>query len=237
MSNPADTPNGQPSAGGQELHIPKHRFDEVSARLRQAEEALQMKDRLYTETIQSLRQQQAPIQMEEEMSPEESGLDPSTHQAALKIAKKIAKREVESVAQQVRGFIGHLANDVEAAKFLAKNGPDKDQYLDRIREYQRKQQAETGTYMPMETAYKLVMFDEMQAKGGSRRRTDSAQADNYSAAQASADEPQHGVPNAANTRIQHGQGAAPTAGKSFSELSIDEMESSLDEEFVAGRII
>lgn len=233
MTDVADTSTGQPSAGGQELQIPKHRFDEVAARLRQAEEALQMKDRLYTETIQSLRQQQAPMQVEEEMTSEESGLDPSTHQAALKIAKKIAKREVESVAQQVRGYIGHLANDVEAAKFLAKHGADKEEHLERIRDYQRKQQADTGTYMPMETAYKLVMYDEMQAKGSTRRRTDSGQP----VAQAPSDETPMNVPNSAATRVQHGQGAAPSAGKSFSELSAEEMEARLEEEFKAGQSV
>lgn len=228
--NPADSPSqgqGQATAAGQEPFIPKHRFDELNARLKEVEQREKLKDQLYMEQLQQQRQAQRPQEQELELRPEDTGLDPQTHQAALKIAKAISTQEVQKFRKEAQGYIGQLANELEVNKFLVQYGPEKGKYIDQIRDQQQKHRQMTGSYMDVETAYKLVRFDEMEAR--SRRGDQGAQAPTEPAAQPQAPTPPS-YPNPAATRAP---APAPVGGtdKSFSELSFEEQEARLEAAF------
>lgn len=219
-----ETPNGTPTAGGQELTIPKWRLDEVSAQLRAAREELEIKNRL----INEVSQRQQPHAAADEITPEQTGLDPMVHEAALRIARTIAKNETESLKKEFRSMVGALGNDVEATKFLMKHGNDKATYVEKIREFQKRHVATTGGYIDMESAFKMIRYDEMISRGSAPR-----------VEQPAATPVQHmepAYPNPALTRVQPASSGVAGA-KTFAELSEDEMEARLNEALSAGEAI
>lgn len=185
-----------------------------------------MKDRLYMEQMQLMRAQARPQEPEFTLTPEETGLDPQTHNAILKAAEKITTHRLQKERQQFNGLIGQMANELEMTKFVAEYGVEKKKYLPLIKEYQQRHaQATGGGFMDAETAYKLVRFDEMDAKA-TRERAVAPTAEATSAPS---------VPSAAGTRTQ----STPQSGtaKGFHELSLEEQEARLEEQFGTGALI
>lgn len=246
MAEPTQGPPGTPaSAAGDELSIPKHRFDEVNNRLRQLEDDQRIKDRLYLEREQQWRTAQR--QPTADITPEESGLDPQVHQAAVKIAAKIAERIVEEKTQVFQQQIGILAGRTEKAELLAGKGADKAKYLPEIQTRQREHYNATGSFLPAEIALEMIMSKEKderirrleaQIAGGQPAATGTqAPAASASTAPATTGAATGGVPSAAGTRQMPGGGNAgggPAPSASFSNLSIAEMEARLQAQFEEG---
>jgi hypothetical protein len=226
----ADSPNsgqGQGTAPGQEPFIPKHRFDEIQAKLREAQEREALKDQLYMQQLNQLQRQQ-PREPEFQLTPEETGLDPQTHKAILTAAEKIATHKLAQERKHFQNIIGQMGNELEATKFIARYGSDKARYLDQIQDYQRRHaQATGGGYMDVDTAYKLVRFDEMEAL--EKRRSAQAQAQPGSAPQAVTPAPQAPAPT-----LTRSQGTPAGAAVNFEEDDLDAIEARLNEQFASG---
>lgn len=238
-------PGASPAAGGEELTIPKHRFDEVNNRLRQVEQDREIERRLYNEDRQrQLQSQRAPV--DADITAEESGLDPQVHQAVMKMANRVAERIVTSKTQVYEQQIGILANRTEKAELLASKGSDKAKYLPEIQQRQQDHFRATGSFLPAETALDLILsrekdgrIRELEAKlagqtvGAPAAATTTAPAQNTYA-------PSGGVPSAAGTRQMPGGGAgggsaSPSpAGTPFGQLSLEEMEARLSKQFDEG---
>lgn len=213
------TEQGGPAAGTQELHIPKHRFDEVAARLRAKEQEIQMKDQLLSQLSQRL-QPQAP--QPQGPTPEELGLDPATFQAV----QRIAGGTVQQMASKYDNVIANLQGKIEAQQFLLEHGQDKKSYFDRIVAEQRRHAQLTGTYLPIEVAYKMLRADEYDRMD--RTRAPARQAGQPPAEQTGGD--QGSYPSAQATRV-----AAPpavTAAGTAKVETIEEMEARLEREFL-----
>lgn len=232
----------QAPAPGAELSIPKHRYDEVAAELRRVREAEAMKDRLYMEERNRWLAQQQQTQPQIPDSPDEYGLDPQTFNGVKKLAAKMAEGIISQQKQVFEQQIGILANRTEKAEFLAMKGSDKAKYMPRIQEEQQKHYQATGTYMSAEIAFELIRAKENEAR--------IAQLEARLAGQAPATTPEQqpqvlppqqgshgGVPSAAGTR-QLPSGGAPQAqspsGTEFGNLSLEEMEARLEQEFRGG---
>lgn len=222
-------PNGVPAAGAQELSIPKWRFDEVNARLRAREEEISIKDSLLKQAV-AQQQQQAQPQQPQGFSPEELGIDHQTFLAAQKIAGAIVDQRVGQEAGKLKGMIAQMANDLEEAKFLQRF-PGKDAYLQKIREHRARHYQMTGGYIDLESAYKIVRFEETERQGA---RAPQAQAPQAQPQAPAYQQPEAGYPNPAMTRTAPAGAVAPA--KSYDEMSVEELEARLDEGFRSGHM-
>lgn len=241
----AENDPGTPPAGGAELTIPKHRLDEALAEVRRAREELAIKDQLLMQTVNARNQPQAPVEQEERA--EDYGLDQQTFQNIQKLIdvktrKAVAKKEAEFSQQ-----IGILANRTEKAELLATHGSDKAKYLDRVQKMQQDQFRQTGTFMPAELALKLIQSDERErevtrllAENQALRAGQSVEP-TEPPAQVAPSQSYSGVPNAAATRqvpsVAPAAASGPAQTKSFSELSVEEMEARLDRGISGGSIL
>lgn len=243
----ADTPpeqSGAPApAAGAELSIPKYRLDEVSNELRRVREELAMKDRLYLEERQRALQQQQTQNRAPELTPEETGLDPQTHQAVSKMVSVLADRKIAQERALFEQQIGMLASRTEKAELLASKGADKGKYLPEIQSRQQEHYRATGTFLPAEIALELIQAKEkddrikiLEAKLAGQ----TAQAQAPSAAQVTPPAQSGGVPNAAMTRQIPGGGAAspaPSQSQKSLEDQVLEMEARLQEQFGNGAVL
>lgn len=230
--------SGTPSAGGQEHFIPKHRFDEITARLREKEEEVRIKDDL----IRQVAGRQQPRAPEEPViNADELGIDPQVAQAAAKIAKQLVSHELAKATQQVNGLIGQMGQELDQTKFLLKQGKEKESYLPQIEEYRQRQFRMTGQWMDAETAYKLIRFDEIERAAARRPAQDPAPSAPAPAASPAAapTQPQAAAPagpSAAATRVNSGPAAPGGSAKRFEELTLEEQEARLEEAFREGNV-
>lgn len=220
--NPADNTQGGAPAAPQEPMIPKHRLDEVSARLREAEDREKRALELLNRVAPTQNRQEQPM-----FSPDElQGVDEITAKTIVKVAERIADRKVKAFEQQASQILGNLANDVEATKFIGKRGAKGESYVDKIRERQRQYTASTGLFMDMETAYKLIRFDELESGAGNQTATPSQAAQPAPAAQA----PAPAAPSPAGTQMSVGPSAAPAE----TTPSLEELEARIEGAITAG---
>lgn len=164
------------------------------------------------------------------MSAEELGLEPQTFQAVQKVAQHLVQQQLGQAGAKLQGQLAAIANQQEETQFLLNHGKDKSNYLDRIKGERQRHFQTTGTYISVENAYKLVMFDELTR--ATQSRGNPAPAAN---APAQAAAPAQGAPDTAQTR-QGSAGSAPTTGKSFSEMTLEEREAYLDAQLGGGTI-
>ncbi len=223
-------------AAGDELSIPKHRFDQVNDEVRRLREEISMKDRLYMDDRQQFVRAQQPQQTEAEITPEETGLDPQTHTAVLKAAKAIAGRMIQGYSQQVGQQIGVLANRTEKAELVASRGKEALAKVPEIERLQKEHYQRTGGFLPADTAYDIIeskgkdsKFQALEAKIAAL----TAQLAGKPVEEVT-EQPAAGVPNAAATRQIPGGGPAPAQKKSFAESSLEEMEAALETQFRSG---
>jgi len=223
----ADNNGLAPQAEGTapEAHmIPKHRFDEVNERLREAER----RNAQTAELLNRLAPQQPP--RGEEIDFEAMGLDQNIGKAVARIAEQIAERKVQGASARVQGMVGMAAQRADEARFMAQHGADKSKYMDKIQEYRERHYKSTGQALDVETAYKLVAFDEMQ----NGRRSTPTPAQSQPSSQAPAVVP--GTPPAA---AAPGNSAPPGAGsgdKSFDEMTVEEQEVYLSQQMSQGAV-
>jgi hypothetical protein len=231
MSDQADNPGIQPEAGAapaSEPTIPKWRLDEIAARLRAAQEELEMKNQLLNQFRPQPTQNQGP-------TPEEVGLDAQTAQAVQRLATHIADQKLRAAAAPLQHQMANMANRMEETQFLLNHGKDKSKYLDKIKEQRQRHFQQTGGYMGVEDAYKLVMFDELmsrtQAKpAGQTNQNQAAPAANGPEAQSGG-----GIPDASQTRGTGGTNQP--ASKSFDEMTFEEKEAYLDRQLGSGNTL
>jgi hypothetical protein len=227
---PEQDDHGVPTAGAQELTIPKWRFDEINAQLRSAREEAQIKDQLLKQVSaanQPQQQQQGPS-----LSADELGIDQHTFQAASKIAGAIAQQAINKEATQLKGYIAQMANDLEESKFLQRN-PGKDQYLAKVKEYRARHYQMTGGYIDMDSAYKIIRHDELEKQALRQLQT---QQGTPAHTQVQTQEAQTTYPNPAMTRTVYAPQGVPGA-RGFSEMSVEEMEARLEEQFRGGNAV
>lgn len=201
-----------------------------------------MKDRLYLEDRQRMQTQAQQPQQQPDLTPEDTGLDPQTHKAVMLVADRIATRKIAGERAVFEQQIGMLANRSEKAELLATKGADKAKYLPDIQRKQQEHYQRTGTFLPAEIALEILMSDEKDAKIRALEARLAAQPGQPGApAPAAAPAPAPaGVPSAAATRhIPGGAPVAPpaagSAGKTFADLSVEEMEARLEEQFKSGQ--
>lgn len=221
------------TAPGDTLQIPKYRLDEVSNELRRVREELAIKDRLILETQTRMAQPQA---REPELpTAEELGLDQQTYKAISKIAERIVATRVAPEKAMLEQQIGMLSARTEKAELLASRGADKEKYLPEIQRRQQDHFRNTGGFLPAEMALKLIQGDEAD------KRIAALEA-RLAAGNGAGGVPDHSSsattsgPGAGGTRElpSAGSGAGGSAGsqqKNFSDLSIEEMERNLEEQF------
>lgn len=226
------------AAPGETLQIPKYRLDEVSNELRRVREELAIKDRLILE--QQTRMTQPQPRGPELPTAEELGLDPQTYKAISKIAEKIVETRVAPEKAMLEQQIGMLSARTEKAELLAARGADKEKYLPEIQRRQQEHYRTTGGFLPAEMALKLIQADEADAK---IRALEARLAGNGGAPQppAAAATAQAGStgPGASGTRElpsagAGGGGSAGSQSKGFSELTLEEMERNLEDQFGKG---
>lgn len=241
--NPASA--GDPTtAAGSELSIPKARFDEVNARLRQKEEELAIKDRLYLENLQRTRAEAQPLQARV-MTPEESGLDPETHAKVMKMTQFAVEQAVSKEREMFGQQIGILSARTEKAELLSEKGADKAKHYPEIQRRQQAHYQRTNSFLPAEIALAMIESDEKDAKIRALEARIAGQpapaGQSAAAAVAQGTSPAASAsgPNAAGSRMMPGSGgsgaaSAASAAKDFSELSVEEMEARLEEQTKAG---
>lgn len=218
--NNGSAPNSQPTAGG-EHNVPKYRLDETLERLREAERSLRVKDELLNRLAP---QPQAPRQ--EEPNFEEMGLDPAVGRAMMHLINKVTDTKLGSAKQQIQGMVGMAAQRSDEALFLAQHGGDKSKYLDKVRDYRQAHYQKTGQALDVDTAYKLIVFDELTNKTKAMNTPNPAPGAQAPAAVAQAAPPASGT----------SQSAPPGAGseKSFDEMTIEEQEVYLNQNMAQG---
>lgn len=238
---PGQAPGATPPAGGAELSIPKHRFDEVANELKRLRDEVSQKDQLYSQERQRYLAALQPQSQEPELTPEDTGLDPTMHKAVLKAAERIASKVVAKERQMVEGYVGQLAARTEKAELMAKKGAGVEKYMPEILKRQQQHAQMTGGFLPADVALAIIESEEKDAKIRDLEARLAAKpgAEPPPQAQASA-APQGGgggVPPAAGTREIPGGGPSGGGGgqKAYSELSIEEMEARLEEQFKAGQ--
>lgn len=239
--DPANAGQAPGTAPGEELTIPKHRFDEVSAELRRLREENAMKDRLF---MQQQEQVNARLRAPEpEVNPEEYG-DLQDPRNLAKMARAIAAKEIDKQRAVFEQQIGMLANRTEKAELLAKKGSDKTKYLSEIEKMQQDHWRQTGSYMPAEIALDLLQSREKDERirqlearlaGGNPPAGTQGSPTSHSTPAAGS----YSAPPASGTRsLPTGGSSAPAAGapanKAFGELSVEEMEARLEEQFRTG---
>lgn len=224
-SPPAVTPVSEPM-------IPKHRLDELSARIKRQNEEIAMKDEL----IQNYSSQNKPKEPSDELNAEDLGIDQDTFNAA----RQIASHEIAKVEVKNRQNLGHLANSLEKTQFLMKHGKGAELYVSRVDEFRKRHHQLTGTFLDMETAYKTVKYDEMMAK--QTRATPAPTPTTQVAATTPApvvedqvDNPPASHPGAAGTNISTpGAPIVVPTDKTLAEMTVDEMEARFEKEDYAG---
>lgn len=229
-NTPAQTGDAA-SAAGSELQVPKYRLDEVTARLRQREEELAIKDQLYLQERQ--RQMVQNQNANDEINPADYGLDEQTGKAIAKMAGKIAATQIQQQRQVFEQQIGMLATRTEKAELLAKKGSGAAKYVDEVQQMQMRHARETGGFLPAELAFDLIKSKENEEK---LRKYESGELKANQSAAASQGQASSGPP-AAGTREIPGGGSASAGGsqqKDFGELSLAEMEARLSEHFSTG---
>lgn len=147
--------NEQTPSAGDEPAIPKWRFDQVNAQLRDLREANQIKD----QTIASMRQQFVPPAQPD---PEEEELLQSLDPTQLRAVSKLIDKRLGVKEKEIRGLVGHIYGELDTTKFLLHKGRDKDKYLPRIKEMQR-ESAARGVPLSAEDAYRFIRAEEMDA--------------------------------------------------------------------------
>lgn len=217
-TNGFDPQSPAPAAG--EPSVPKYRLDEIAARLRHAEEALRVKDELINQHLRPAQPQQEQINFEE------MGFDERTGKAILRMINQVADQKVQSATTKVNQQLGYLAQNTEEAKFLARF-PDKAGYVSRINEHRQRHYQTTGMPLDMETAYKLVAFDEMASKA-SAPRAQPAQGQAPAPAPAASNVQAPPTYPAVNPQAGVNQGAA-AAPQAQSEMSWEDMEKNLNQ--------
>lgn len=196
--------------------IPKHRLDEVAARLREKEQELSYKNQLLDQMRPAQAQQAQP-----EIDFEELGLSKEAGRAVMKVASQISAQQIRQAGAQMQQQMVSLKAEAEEAKFLVQYGTDKAKYLDRIKEKRLEFWKLYGTAMPMDAAYKLVAFDEMQTRPAQRQPAAQGNPAQAQATRAPAETPDSGFPGGEGTRPN----APATARKEFSEdMTPEEME-------------
>lgn len=213
-----DQSTSDASAAPGEPNVPKWRMDQILAKLRQREEELAMKDQLLTQ-LAPRQQVQAPSGP----TAEELGLEPQVFQAVQKIAENMVQQRLGQEGQRIKHQLAAIANTQEETQFLMKYGKDKEAYLEKIKLQRQRHYQETGSYLSVENAYKLVQFDELT------RRTQPKAAAASSAQPATTDEQptSQAAPDANQTRQSQSAPAAP-AKKQFSDMTPEEQEVYLD---------
>ena len=222
---------GTPAPAAGELSIPKHRFDEVAAELRRLREEVAMKDQLYM--AERTRQVQ-PV--EPDINPEEYGLDPQVGKAVMKLAERIASKQIGQASKVYEQQIGILANRTEKAELLASKGGEAAKKYPDIQRKQQEHYQRTGTFLPAEIAYDLIRSDELENKV----RTLEARLAGQPVATPNVESPTEtpSAPRAAGTRAAGGSAPVVTAPKkNFSEMSVEEMEAHLEGQFKAGTVL
>lgn len=207
-------PESTPSAGG-ETQVPKHRLDEVSARLRAAEDALRVKDEL-------INQAYRPQPQAQQINYEEMGFDERQGRAVVALAEQIASKKIEEVSGQFRNQLAFMAQKTAQNEFLSQH-PDKKSYIPRINALRAKHYQETGSGLDMEAAYKMIAYDDMVAKQNGQARAPQAPAT------PAAMTPQHQTPAAQPAATPQYQ-APPQAN---AEQSWEELENTLNQQLSA----
>lgn len=242
----AETPEGSAgTAPAQEHTIPKHRFDEQSARLKEAEE----NNRVMREMLASQKPNPA-VPEKKELKAEDFGVDEETFEAARAIADATLKEQIGSLKKTVEGHLVNQQNQIETLKFVQLHGQKAyENYGKKIQEHQTRVVQSSGSYMDMDTAYKLVRYDEHMAtleKTANKELADGAgQTTETQAAQTTATEtqppPAAPAASASTAPGKTGTGDPATGGTPPVEpanfgghKTIEEWESSLDEKVPAG---
>lgn len=212
MSEQADSVNTQedtaPAGGEQaEQSIPKYRYDEVAARLRDAEDKLRQKD----DQLDYARRAAMPQQQIQDDNSELEAL--GFDQNHTKAVSKLIQREAQKLAQPLRAAVAHLAGSVEEQQFLIQHGKDKSSYLPKIKAM-KQEYAMRGMPLDSDMAYKYIRYDEMEAAAA--RKPAPRQQEANIEREASAPPP-----------------ATKVAAKHFNEMSIEEKEAQLEEQFRA----
>lgn len=236
----AGQPAASPSAGEQDLQIPKHRFDEVMAELRRTREELTVKDQLYTsERQRALAKDQQP-QGPKIASAEDLGLDPATYKAVAQLSQQIAGAMVAQKETQMNAQFGTLFERTEQAQLVATHGPEATKHLADVKRRQEDHFRATGGFLPAETALQLIKSDAKDSEITKlRAQIAAAQGGTVAAPAAPVQQPTRGLPNSAATQALPGGGGGAAAGgaKTFGQGSIEEMEAALEAQFGQGSVL
>lgn len=202
----SDTANANPQAAGGELQIPKHRLDEALEQVRRLREQSEIQQNLLNQVAQARQQVVQPE--DRDPTSEELGIDPSILDAVTKIQNRREKKLVAQFGQHMAG----VENKLDQANFLLNHGKDKASYLEKIQQYRLKHWNTTGTPMDMDTAYKLIRFDEIESgRGAPATKTTTQETPTQQTVSA---------PPAAATRVETpvANGGSTTGRESFEEL-------------------
>lgn len=218
------TPSGDSASSQAPQVIPKYRFDEVSAQLRAAREQIELQ--------QQILNQARPNPANQGPSVEDLGLDSQT----VKGVETLIAHKLKQAESQIQGAFAGMQNRLDETQFLLNQGKEKAKMVPAIREKQKQHFQLTGAFLGMEEAYKILMFDEMQAQQV-RKAASAAPAVQTPGAQEPASQAQGqggGVPDSAQTKQT--QGNAGTANKPFHEMTLEEQEAHLAKTY-AGQMI
>lgn len=217
------TPNTPDTAPEGHL-IPKHRLDEVTARLRDREREIAMKDEL----LNQFRPQHVQVPEKDEINYEELGLDPNLGKAIDRIVEVRTQKKLQAAGAQIGNQIRAVHGIAERSEFLVQNGKEKAKYMDSIEAERRRHYQLTGTILPIETAYKLVRLSEIESTAAARPAVNSpvenANPNPYV-------ETTGGAPDSRQTLGQQNAGTQNKAPKNFSEMTVEEMEAHLPKGF------
>lgn len=208
--------------------IPKHRFDEVASRLRERERELELKNEL----LNQMRPQQR--HQEPEVNFEELGLDPQIGKAFMRLAEHVTNKRVKEAGSFLQGQIATTKEVTDETKFLMMFGNDKAKYLDRIKAKRLEHYQLTGTALPIDSAYKLVVFDETYNQTA---RTAAKAPANSAPNPAPVLDQEPGVPDARQTLPNNGVAANPPVQKKLLDMSVEEMEAALNQGFASGSVL
>lgn len=182
--------------------IPKHRYDSMAEQNRFLKEQIELQKQAMAMQQQHMRPQQQP-EPEEELE----GWDPSV----VAGVKKLIGKAVEAERNHFGQIIGHMANQSEEQQFIIEQGPDAKKYLPKIREL-RRSYAQRRMPLDVETAFKMVKFDELEK----RAKAPAQKAKNQPVVQE--EEADDQAPPPAQRRT----------AKAFNEMSVEEMEAEID---------
>lgn len=215
------TPNTQDPAPEGHL-IPKHRLDEVTARLREREREIELKNEL----LNQFRPNQPQTPEKDEIDYEELGLAPELGKAIDRIVEVRTQKKLQAAGQQIGNQIRAVHGIAERSEFLVQNGKEKAKYMESIEAERRRHYQLTGTILPIETAYKLVRLAEIESNPGNRQAVNSP-VENVQAPQVQ----NFGAPDGRQTLGQGQPAGTPKAPKAYTEMSVEEMEAHLHKGF------